>query len=105
MKYDLTAHIKAQDGKDMVDDMAADKGPVTVKTVFVRSLFSEYSADSRPVPPEEKLKRYRLWQKIDKSGDEIELTLEEAQTLKTCAAAYGTFLYGQLNELLNGGLN
>lgn len=101
--YDLTRHVVDENGKPLpFDDKKPNEG-ATLKQILCRALVSDYSP-TMGVPPsvEEKNKRFDLYMKLKLAGDSIELTIEEATTLKGVTGSYTTLICGQLNYILDG---
>ena len=97
MLYLLTTRIVNGKGKEIIEDSET----VTMKSAFIGALLSDYSENGQPPRGPEKAKRFRIFQKVDKATDVVELTVEEANTIRECAAGYPTIIYGQISAHLD----
>lgn len=99
MKYDIT--------KPMLDAKGAqfkDTEPLTMKVAIERVLLSDQAGGpGQTVQPDDKNRRFKLWRKVVGCEGELDVTVEEVNTIKGAAHILSTIFYGQLMEFLDGG--
>ena len=93
MLYDVDTPLYDSDGKMAIEN---DK-PATVRLATVRALL----ADTPQTSADEKLKRYQLFKKFGKHGNEIELDTAEATLCIKSAEVFPALVYGQLSDFYN----
>lgn len=96
MKLPINQVLKTLDGEPIGEK---DK-KFTVKNAIIESLLATYQ-DEKEVSQAVKMERWVLAKKIHNSKDVIDLTIEEASTIKTLVfKGYGTLIAGQVADLL-----
>src|SRR5215813_9015789 len=96
MRVKVTAQLTDYEGRKLVDG----KDPVTFRKVFATAL-NAFDEKERPTP-EKMAQIYSLSVKLY-SGDEVDLTLEEAALIKECVGkVYNPLVYGRTVDLLEG---
>jgi hypothetical protein len=98
MLIDLTqTYVNADDSPAITADT---KRPVTLKFMLIQAVLSGVGPDGRPVPPDEKIKRYSLFRDLKKAEYTIELPAEDIAILKNAAKIFETLVMGQTHEML-----
>jgi hypothetical protein len=98
MLIDLTqTFVNADDSPAVI---AGTQTPVTLKFMLIQAILAEASPDGRPVPPDEKIKRYSVYRDLKKAGATIELPAEDVALLKDAAKIFPTLTLGQTHEML-----
>lgn len=101
MQVDLTQqYLNANDTPALTGDT---QEPITLKFMLIQALLSEVGPDGRPIPPDEKVKRYSLFRDIKKSTGTIELPAEDIAILKNAAKTFNVLVMGQTHEMLERG--
>lgn len=102
MKRNLNQPINDMNGIPITEPHAEGARTVTVKKIAVDALLANYE-DERNLSGEDKVKRFRLAQKIHVAEDEIEITAEEISLIKRLVGkGYAPLAVGQVFDLLEG---
>jgi len=99
MQYDLTATLKNEKGEVIVEEGVT----VTMRAAFTRALLSEWVDGGAQLRIDEKARRYQLFLLINTDATIVDLTTEQAATLKGAIGAFPTLIYGQLAAYLDRG--
>jgi hypothetical protein len=98
MLIDLTqAYVNADDSLAITVDT---KEPVTLRFMLIQALLSDTGPDGRPVPGDEKIKRFSLYRDLKKAGNTLELPAEDVALLKNASKIFATLVVGQTHEML-----
>ncbi len=98
MTIDFTQAFKTLDGKDFPAG-ATEDGPLRLRAVATNALLSAFQ-DEQQLSGEDKIKRWKLAQRIH-AEDAVNLTAEEiALTKKLIAKGYATLISAQAWEML-----
>lgn len=93
-KYNLSITLMDEKGEPWKDGNTV----LTTGTVARRALLQE--PIGQQLPAEEKFRRFSLWKKLPEAG-EVDLTVDEAQLIKTCCIVFSVLAYGQMVEFLD----
>lgn len=103
-KVDFSRKLKNVDGDDMIEVIVngekTDERISTLKSISVNALISTFE-DERGLDGVEKMKRYQLAMKINKSTSLLELQSEDVSLIKKLVGkAFGPMAVGQAYEYL-----
>lgn len=99
MKIDFRAKLKNLSGETLKEQDKEE--PILLKDACANALLGMFD-DERHIEGKEKLRRYRLANKIWGAKEPIELPAEDIALIKSLVAkAYGSLISGQAWELLD----
>ena len=106
MKLNLTTVIKDQYGVPFKNQHRDAEGavivePLTVKLALIASLLN--APDEKGAKPDDKLRRYQLYQRVEAATDVVDLKVDELALIKNLANVhYATMVYGRLCDVIEG---
>ena len=96
MKIDFSALLR-----DAEDKVVEENGiPAAVQTLLKRAALADFLPDGRPVPADEKYKRFEIYMKLRSADMDTDFSLDEVALLDKAVLVFPTLIAGQLHYLL-----